>query len=213
MPDPSFYFKILNIICYNILMRKVFWYIREYKSVVFWSIVLLGIAGAVQYYIFDRTLFGPSNTFGWWSGDINSSENSQRLLDAYSFSHVIHGLLFYLLLWIFAKRLDVKKRFYFALILEVIWELFENSSFIINRYREGTIAQGYFGDSVLNSLSDCLMMIIGFILARISKIWKSFVLFLLMELGCLYWIRDNLTLNIIMLVHPIQEIKDWQSKK
>lgn len=194
-------------------MRKVFWYIREYKGVFFWTIILLAITGAVQYYVFDRTLYGPSGQFAWWSGDINSSENSQRLLDAYSFSHVIHGLLFYLILWIFAKRLDVKKRFLIALFLEVAWELFENSSFIINRYREGTIAQGYFGDSILNSLSDCLMMIVGFISARVSKFWTSFFLFLLMELGCLFWIRDNLTLNIIMLVHPIDSIREWQSKK
>lgn len=194
-------------------MRKVFWYIREYKGVFFWTIILFVIAGAVQYYIFDRTLFGPSGQFGWWSGDVTGGENSQRFADAYSFSHVIHGLLFYLLLWIFAKRLDVKKRFLIALVLEVAWELFENSSFIINRYREGTIAQGYFGDSVLNSLSDCLMMVFGFIVARLSKFWTSFVLFLLMELGCLFWIRDNLTLNIIMLVHPVESIKEWQSKK
>lgn len=194
-------------------MRKVFWYIREYKGVFFWTIILLAITGAVQYYVFDRTLYGPSGQFAWWSGDINSIENSQRLLDAYSFSHVIHGLLFYLILWIFAKRVDVKKRFLIALFLEVAWELFENSSFIINRYREGTIAQGYFGDSILNSLSDCLMMIVGFISARVSKFWTSFFLFLLMELGCLFWIRDNLTLNIIMLVHPIDSIREWQSKK
>lgn len=194
-------------------MRKTFWYIREYKGVVFWIIILLAVTGALQYYGFHRTLLGPDGHFAWWSGDINSNENSQRFADAYSFSHIIHGLIFYMLLWIFARKVDVKKRFLIALVLEIAWELFENSSFIINRYREGTIAQGYFGDSVLNSLSDCLMMIFGFLFARMSKFWTSFVLFVLLEVGCLFWIRDNLTLNVIMLVHPVQSIRDWQSKK
>lgn len=188
-------------------------FLREYGKTILWTILILAVFAGVQYYIFDRTIFGPSGVFAWWSGDINSSENSQRFADAYSFSHIIHGLLFYLFLWIFAKRLPVKTRFIVALVLEVVWELFENSSFIINRYREGTIAQGYFGDSILNSTSDVLMMVFGFIWARLSKFWISFLLFLLMEIGCLFWIRDNLTLNIIMLVHPIESIKEWQSKK
>ena len=159
-----------------------------------------------------RSPLGPDGRFGWWDGDVWSSENSQRVADAYSFSHIIHGMLFYGFLWLIARRLPIKFRFLIALLVEAGWELLENSPFIINRYREATIALGYVGDSVLNSVCDIGFMAIGFLIARLTRLWLIVVLIVGMELGCLWWVRDNLTLNVLMLVHPVQSIKVWQSE-
>lgn len=159
-----------------------------------------------------RLLLGPDGRFGLWDGDIWSSENSQRVADAYSFSHIIHGMLFYGFLWLVARRAPLKCRFLAALLIEAGWELLENSPLIINRYRAATIAQGYEGDSVLNSACDVGMMAFGFLSARLSRLWLVVALILAMELGCLWWVRDNLTLNVVMLVSPVPAIKAWQSE-
>ena len=148
--------------------------------------------------------------FGWWEGDIWSSEQSQRFADSYSFTHVIHGLLFYLILWLAARKMPVRYRFLIAVIIEAVWEIMENSPLIIDRYRAVTISLGYVGDSVINSLSDILMMIIGFLLAARWKVWMSVALVILIELILLLLMKDNLTLNIVMLVYPIEAIKSWQ---
>ena len=157
-----------------------------------------------------RSLFGPDGKPGLWEGDIWSSECSQRLADAYSFSHIGHGLLFFGLLWLFARRVPIRFRFLIAVLVEAGWEMLENSPIIINRYREATMALGYSGDSILNSLSDILMMCFGFFLAWRLPLWASVMLFVAMEVGCALWVRDNLTLNVIMLVHPVEAIKAWQ---
>lgn len=158
-----------------------------------------------------RSPLGPDGRFGWWDGDIWSSENSQRIADAYSFSHVVHGILFYGILWLCARRLPVASRFVVALLAEAGWEVLENSPIIIERYREATIALGYVGDSVLNSCCDVVMMTIGFWLAWWLRPRWSVATVVAMEIGCLLWVRDNLTLNVVMLVHPIEAIKTWQS--
>ncbi|MCP5520151.1 MAG: DUF2585 family protein [Verrucomicrobiales bacterium] len=157
-----------------------------------------------------RSWFGPDGQFGWWSGDIWSSTNSQRVADAYSFSHIAHGILFYAALWLVARKLPVRYRFLIAALIEACWEVLENSPIIINRYREATIALGYTGDSILNSCSDLFMMATGFLIAWKLRPWMSVALLAAMEIGCLFWVRDNLTLNIIMLIHPIEAIKIWQ---
>ncbi len=157
-----------------------------------------------------RSPLGPDGRFGLWEGSIWSSAQSQRVADPYSFSHVVHGLLFFGLLWLVARRLPVERRFLLAVVLEAGWEVLENSPFIIDRYRAATIALGYEGDSVLNSASDVLMMSLGFLMASRLRLWLSVVAIVVMEVGCLLWIRDNLTLNIVMLVHPIEAIKAWQ---
>lgn len=157
-----------------------------------------------------RLALGPDGRFGLWEGNIWSSEQSQRFADPYSFSHIVHGLLFYAGLWLVARRLPVRTRLIAAVFLEAAWEMMENSPLIINRYRAVTISLGYTGDSVLNSLSDILMMMTGFILASKSRVWMSVALVLACELGMLYFCRDNLTLNILMLVHPIDAIRTWQ---
>jgi hypothetical protein len=157
-----------------------------------------------------RSPLGPDGRFGVWESDIWSSAQSQRLADPYSFSHVVHGLLFYAFLWLVARRMPVRYRLLIAVLMEAGWEVLENSPIIINRYRAVTIALGYEGDSVLNSMSDVLMMSLGFVLAWRARVWASVLALLAMEIGCLFWIRDNLALNIIMLVHPIDAIRAWQ---
>jgi hypothetical protein len=157
-----------------------------------------------------RSVFGPDGRPGLWEGNIWSSENSQRFADPYSFSHFIHGMLFYGLLWLVARKLPVRFRLLVALVIEGSWEILENSPFIINRYREATVSLGYVGDSIFNSQSDLLMMTLGFLFAWRMRMWVSLLAIVLLEAGCALWVRDNLTLNIIMLIHPVNAIKVWQ---
>ncbi len=158
-----------------------------------------------------RLMFGPDGRFGWWDGDIWSSENSQRVADAYSFSHICHGMLSYGLLFLVARRLPLRHRFLLAVAGECAWEILENSPLIINRYRAATISIGYTGDSILNSVCDVLFMSLGFLIAWRVQVRTTIVLFLAMEIGCLFWVRDNLTLNVIMLIYPLDAIKVWQA--
>jgi hypothetical protein len=146
-----------------------------------------------------------------WEPSADSARTSQMLADWYSPSHLIHGLLFYWLLWLAVRRWPVERRFLVALAIEVSWELIENTPLIINRYREATMALGYTGDSVINSLSDIAMMALGFLLARRLPIWASMMLAVVLELAALVVIRDNLTLNIIMLLAPSDTIRAWQA--
>ena len=146
-----------------------------------------------------------------WVNQGDSPKTSQMLADWYSPSHVIHGFLFYALLWLTARRWRVERRFLAALLAEVAWELLENTDWAINRYREATIAIGYTGDSILNTISDIAMMALGFWLARRLPPWLTIVLALALEAAALVAVRDNLTLNIWMFLFPTDAVRAWQA--
>lgn len=147
-----------------------------------------------------------------WVGQRDSAKTSQMLADWYSLSHIVHGLLFYAMLWLVARRWPVDWRFIAALLVEATWEVIENTPFVIGRYRETTAALGYNGDSVINSLSDILMMCLGFLLARKLPLWAAIALLVLLEAIPLFVIRDNLALNIWNLLAPNPAVAAWQAR-
>jgi hypothetical protein len=146
-----------------------------------------------------------------WQSTVNSSENSQHIFDWYTPSHIVHGFIFYLALWFFFPRTPVLLRLAIAVGIEVAWEIIENTPAVIERYRSGTISLSYYGDSILNSLADTLAMAAGFLLASRLPVVVSAALVIAFELFTAYWIRDNLTLNVVMLLYPLDAIRDWQA--
>ena len=146
-----------------------------------------------------------------WVAGRDSPRTSQMLSDWYSFSHIVHGFLFYGALWLIARHWPVERRFLIALVVEAAWEIAENTPMVIDRYRTATAALGYTGDSVINSVSDIAMMVLGFLAARRLPLWVSIGTVLLLELVPLLVIRDNLTLNVWMLLWPSDALRGWQA--
>ena len=156
----------------------------------------------------------------WWckSGDLavyvheawNSSHTSQHLFDPYTFTHVLHGVLAFWLAGVLLRRLDMRWRFVAAIVGEAAWEVLENSSYVIEKYRENTASLDYFGDSILNSFGDVLACAIGFAIAVKLGALRSLAFFIAVEVVLLLWIRDGLMLNVLMLIYPFESVKSWQ---
>ena len=172
--------------------------------------VLIVVAAAAILVTMGRNPICTCGAVDLWVGGRDSPRTSQMLADWYSFSHIVHGLLFYAALWLVARRWPVEWRFLIALLIEASWEVTENTPMIIDRYRTATAALGYTGDSVLNSVSDILMMVVGFFLARKLPLWASIALLVVLEVIPLLVIRDNLTLNVWMLLWPDKAVAAWQ---
>ncbi|MCO6180438.1 DUF2585 domain-containing protein [Ciceribacter sp. RN22] len=142
---------------------------------------------------------------------VNTAGNSQHIADWYTPSHIIHGFLFYLLAFVLFRRRPLSMRLAFATLIEAAWELVENSPLVIDRYRTATMAIGYQGDSILNSTMDTLFMVVGFLFAARAPVWLTVSIAVFLEIYVGWLIRDNLTLNVLMLLWPIEAIKVWQA--
>ncbi len=183
-------------------MTKRLWIALTVATVALAAVVLLAMG---------RAPICTCGTVKLWHGVVISAENSQHITDWYTPSHIIHGMIFYAATHLLMRRASLPPRLFIATLLEAAWEVAENTNAVIQRYREATIALDYFGDSVLNSVSDITAMMLGFALAARLPVWLSVTLALGAELFVGWMIRDNLALNVLMLVWPLDAVKVWQA--
>jgi len=177
----------------------------------YWLVFAIFLATIATLLIMGREPICKCGTVKFWYFELMTSEGSQHLIDWYTPSHLLHGVLFYGLLWLFARRLGVGWRLVIATLIEAAWEILENTNAVIERYREVTISLDYYGDSVINSAADLIAMFIGFWLARRIPVWASVAVVIGFEVLTTALIRDGLTLNIVMLLYPLDIIRDWQA--
>lgn len=175
------------------------------------ALAAIVIAATATLHLMGQPWWCAQGDLAPWATDINSPHNSQHLVDAYTFTHLLHGIALYAILWaVTGRELGQRRRFIIAMALEAAWEVFENTDLVIGRYREATISLDYFGDSVVNSLGDLAACAVGYGVAMALPAWASVAAFAGVEILLLLWIRDSLLLNIVMLVRPLEAIKAWQ---
>jgi Protein of unknown function (DUF2585) len=175
-----------------------------------WFVPAVIVTQALALLAMGRVPICTCGTVKLWHGIVHSSENSQHIFDWYSFTHVLHGFWLYLFAWLVLPRTPVADRLALAVGLEAAWEILENSSFVIERYRSETISLEYYGDSVVNSVADSFSMIAGFALAARLPVWVIMAIGVAIEGALVYLIRDNLFLNTVMLMYPFDAIRTWQ---
>lgn len=170
------------------------------------------LAAAAVLHLMGQPWWCQQGDAALWSSQVKSAHNSQHLADPYTLTHVLHGFAFYAVLWaLVGGRMAQRDRFVLAMLVEGAWELFENTDFVINRYREATISLDYFGDSVSNSLGDIVACAIGYLAAMALPAGASMATFAGIEVVLILWIRDSLLLNILMLLWPVEAIRTWQA--
>ena len=182
--------------------REKFWLIA--------GLILLSVVTALALKFEGRLWICACGTIKPWVGDTCSSDNSQHFLDPYAFTHVLHGVAFYWIVSWLWPRMRSARQVLLAMILEAAWEVFENTNFVIERYRTATAALGYTGDTVVNSLGDILCCLAGFLIAQRLGFRRSLIAFIVLEVILILWIKDSLLLEILMLISPIEAIKSWQ---
>jgi hypothetical protein len=186
---------------------------KPFRGQTYWpafAIVAAFLATALLLRLEGRLWVCACGTIHLWSGQICSANNSQHFLDPYSFTHVLHGFLFFWMIAWLLRRLNPNWQLALAVVVESAWEVFENTNFIIDRYRSETAALGYNGDTVVNSFGDILCCLVGFIVARRLGLGRSLVVFAVLEMILIVWIKDSLLLEILMLVIPIDALRAWQ---
>jgi Protein of unknown function (DUF2585) len=177
-----------------------------------WIVAAIIAAAGLALYLMGHPLICKCGYVKLWHFDVMSAENSQHLIDWYTPSHLIHGFLFYWALWLVSRFLPLSfaARLTLAVAIEAAWEVVENTDFVINHYREMTISLDYYGDSVVNSVADILFMVLGFFMAARLPVWLTVVIAAGLELFVGAMIRDNLTLNVLMFVWPLNAVLEWQ---
>lgn len=184
---------------------------RKFHSVPLLAAALVTALMAAVLYFMGRVWWCKLGDYSVYVHEAwNSSHTSQHLFDPYSFTHVLHGVIFFWLTGLVLPKLAVAWRFLIAVFAEAGWEVLENTNFIIEKYRENTASLDYVGDSIANSVGDVIACAAGFWIAVVFGWWRSLVFFVLTELILLWWIRDSLLLNIVMLVYPQEGIRQWQ---
>ena len=183
---------------------------KDYLKIILWPAALLALQALVLH-LMGHPGLSTTHSFMLWVGDVHSRENSQQLTDWYTFSHIIHGFIFYFVLGLLFPKMAVWKRFILAVAFEAAWEMIENTPIVIRHYRAQALAQGYAGDSILNSLSDTGAMMLGFFLASRIPVWATVAAALGLETFTIFSVHDGLTLNIIGFFWTPEFIAKWQS--
>ncbi len=180
---------------------------REFMT---WTAVAFVILATIGWLAVNGSVWWSAANASVWSSEVWSRSNSQHPLDPYTLTHMLHGVVCFWAINLLSKRLPLSRQFFLTILLACGWELLENSPFVIERYRVVTAASDYVGDALINSITDIAACCVGFYLTSKFRIAASVAFFVLVEIAMLFWVRDNLLLNVVMLFYPIDTIRQWQ---